>query len=321
MQPVFVAGNTNTRSIAFAGVEPARDVSYCPAMAGERSTCSSAPTEPLVHDAGETAEPVARAAASRGSETFVIEPQVFADYAAARLSPGARGAAQAEHHGADLYLACGCALGLPGAVAMFEAMLRSEIAVAFQHLRLQPSAIDDVCQMAREKVIVGGPGRAPRIAEYSGRGSLRGWTRVVVTRIALNLLRDRKREVPLEEALLDLQATDTYHPELSCLQARFGGSVRSALDHAMRSITADERVLLRQRFVDGLTTAQIATLYHKHRITMLRRLNSILRTVRIRTEQFLERDVGCGRSTAVSIVNQALGHSHLSVLRHLLPPD
>jgi RNA polymerase sigma-70 factor (ECF subfamily) len=266
-------------------------------------------------------EQLAPAAEARWSSAFFVEPQVFAAYAAARLSPGARGAAEAQHHGADLYLACGCTLGMPGAVAVFEAILRSEVGVALHRFHLQPSAIDEVCQMAREKLIVGEPGRTPRIAEYAGRGTLGGWTRVVVTRIALNALRAQKREVQLEEALLDLPVADTYDPELSCLRDKFGVSLRTALDRAMQSLTAEDRVLLRQRFVDGLTTVQLATLYRKHRITMLRRLNGILSTIRIRTEESLERDVGCGRSTAVSIVNSMLSQTHLSIQRYLAPHE
>jgi RNA polymerase sigma-70 factor (ECF subfamily) len=201
-------------------------------------------------------------------------------------------------------------------VRIFEAML-TEIAAALHHMRLQPSAIDEVCQMTREKLLVGGAGHAPRIAEYTGRGTLRGWTRVVLSRTALNALRDQRRDVPLEDALLDQPATDTCDPELSCLRERFGVALDHALACAMRLLTADERVLLRQRFVDGLTTEQLARLHRKHRITMLRRLNAILATLRGRTEALLAREIGCGHSTAVSIMNQASSQAHLSIQRHL----
>jgi RNA polymerase sigma-70 factor (ECF subfamily) len=243
---------------------------------------------------------------------------VFAAYAAARL---AHGAAETRRHGADLYLACGCTLGLPGAIAVFEAVLRREVEIALQRFHLQASAIDEICQLAREKVLVGVHGRTSRIADYSGRGTLGGWTRVVVTRIALNALRGGKQEVRLEDALLELRAADTYDPELACLRDRFGVSVRSALERAMRSLAAEDRVLLRQRFVDGLGTVQLAALYRRHRITMLRRLHAILRSIRIRTEELLERDVGCGRSTAVSIVNLVLRQQQLSVQQYLAAHD
>jgi RNA polymerase sigma-70 factor (ECF subfamily) len=266
-------------------------------------------------------EPLAQDAEARWSGSFVIEPRTFVAYLTTRLDPGAEAAARLRSHAADLYLACGCLLGIPEAVKIFDATLGIEVSAALHHMHLQSSAIDEVWQTTREKLLVGGAGRAPRIAEYSGRGTLRGWTRVVLTRAALNALRDQKREVPLEEALLDHPATDSRGPELSCLRDRFGGALDRALEGAMRSLRPDERVLLRQRFVDGLTSEQLARFHRKHRITMIRRLNGILRTLRARTEALLASDVGCGHSTAVSIVNLALSQAHLSIRRYLTPHD
>lgn len=264
-------------------------------------------------------ELLAQEAEARWSGSFLVERRAFVAYLTARVVPGAQDAEATRSHAADLYLACGCTLGIPEAVRIFEATLRTEIAAALRHMHLQPSALDEVCQMTREKLLVGQSGRAPRIAEYAGRGTLRGWTRVVITRTALNALRDQKREVPLGEALLDQRATDTVDPELACLRDRFGVALDRALECAMQLLTVDERLLLRQRFVDGLTTEQLARFHRKHRITMVRRLHAILRTLRTRTEALLANEVGCGHSTAVSIVNLALSQAHLSIRRYLVP--
>jgi RNA polymerase sigma-70 factor (ECF subfamily) len=266
-------------------------------------------------------ELLAQEAGARWSGSFLVEPRAFVAYLTARLVSGAGDAGGMRSNAADLYLACGCTLGIPEAVRIFEATLGTEVVAALRHMHLQPSAIDELCQMAREKLLVGGAGRTPRIAEYTGRGTLRGWTRVVITRTALNRLRDDKREVPLEAVLLDQRATNTCDPELSYLRKQFGVALDRALGGAMRLLTADERVLLRQRFVDGLTSEQLAGLHRKHRITMIRRLNGILRALRARTEALLANEVGCGHSTAVSIVNLALSQAHLSIRRYLAPDD
>jgi hypothetical protein len=73
--------------------------------------------------------------------------------------------------------------------------------------------------------------------------------------------------------------------------------------------------------VDGLTSEQLARFHRKHRITMIRRLNGILRTLRVRTEALLASEVGCGHATAVSIVNLALSQAHLSIRRYLTPDE
>lgn len=261
-------------------------------------------------------ELLAQDAEARWSSSFLVEPRAFVAYLAARLGPGEHDAEAMRSHAADLYLACGCMLGIPEAVRIFETTL-TEIAAALHHMHLQPSVLDEVCQITREKLLVGESGRAPRIAEYTGRGTLRGWTRVVLSRTALNTLRDQRRDVPLEEALLAQPPTDTCDPELSCLRNRFGGALDRALECAMRRLAADERVLLRQRFVDGLTAEQLARLYRKHRITMVRRLNGVLRTLREHTEALLANEFGCGHSTAVSILNMARSQVHLSIRRCL----
>jgi len=289
------------------------------AMPRDASCCSA--NLPADLDQTSALALLAREAEATWSGAFTIEPGVFAAFVAARHAPSPQRAVEAQRHGADLYLACGCALRMPGAVRIFEAMLRSEIGDALRHMHLQPAAIEDVYQTTLERVIVGGPGRAPRIADYAGHGALRGWTRVVVTRIALDALRSRKSEVPLENAVVDVRATDASNPEVSYRKGRFGLSVKSAFDCAMQSLTAEERTLLRQRFVDGLSTEQLATLYRKHRITMLRRVNGILSSVRVRMQAVLERDLGCGHCTAASIVNLAHSRANLSVLRYLAPPE
>jgi RNA polymerase sigma-70 factor (ECF subfamily) len=265
-------------------------------------------------------ELVAQDAEARWSSSFLVDRRAFIAYLAARLGPGEHAAEAMRSHAEDLYLACGCMLGIPEAVRIFDATL-IEIAAGLHHMRLQPTVLDEVCQVTREKLLVGDAGRGPRIAEYTGRGALRGWARVVLSRTALNTLRDHKRGVPLEEALLAQVATDGGDPELSCLRNRFGGALDRALESAMGQLTADERVLLRQRFVDGLTPEQLARLYRKHRITMVRRINGVLRALREHTEALLAGEVGCGRATAVSIVNMALSQAHLSIRRCLQVHD
>lgn len=262
-------------------------------------------------------ETFAAAAGAAWSGVLFIEPRVFATHVAALLPRDATADTLSRLHGADLYLACGIAQGLPEAMALFEDELMGTVVAALRRFRLQPAVVDDLCQMVREKVMVGDGDRRPKIAEYSGRGALRGWVRILATRVALNSLRGRKVEVRTDDAVLAAAASSTASPELCYLRQRYGADLRLAVDRAIQTLTAGERVLLQQHFVDGLRVEQIAVLYRVHRVTIVRRMDRVLRTLRMLTVRFMEQRLGCTASAADGIIGQVVSQVHLSILRYL----
>jgi RNA polymerase sigma-70 factor (ECF subfamily) len=259
------------------------------------------------------------AAEAAWAGVLVLPRDQFIAFVAARADGEG---ALADLHQADLYLACGCAHAVPEALELFESGLMPEVTTATRKLRLSPDAQDEVRQIVREKVLVGSATAPPRILDYSGRGALSGWLRVVATRLSLNLLRDRAPVgPPVEDALLRVAAA-SGDPELTYLRAKHGGDLRLAVERAIGTLTTEARVLLRLRYVDELGTAAIARLYGKHQVTILRRLDRVLETVRLGTTRALEQMLGCGRAGASSIVNLALSQVELSVERWLaLPPE
>src|SRR5262249_23530321 len=105
---------------------------------------------------------------------------------------------------ADLYLACACAHGVPGAVAAFDRDYMKEVDVALARMRIGPPRLADVKQLVRQRLFVGGgtagtPTSAGKISEYGGRGDLRRWVRSVAVRTCLNDLRKGKREILVDD--------------------------------------------------------------------------------------------------------------------------
>src|SRR5262245_44089412 len=97
-------------------------------------------TKPHVHPGlAAELELVAQEAEARWSSAFVVERRAFVAYLTDRLDAGAEAAARLRSHAADLYLACGCMLGIPEAVRIFEATLGLEVAAALHRMHLQPS--------------------------------------------------------------------------------------------------------------------------------------------------------------------------------------
>src|SRR5262249_41579234 len=127
----------------------------------------------------------------------------------------------------------------------------------------------------RERLFVAAEGRRPRIEDYSGRGALSSWLRVVALRAASNLHRGGAGrphlELDEEEPPAHLLAAD---PELLVIRARCGEAFPKALRDAFAALTAEERSLLRFHFLDGLGIDQLAPILGVHRATAARRLSA-----------------------------------------------
>ena len=121
-------------------------------------------------------------------------PSVVVPDAAFRAAWEARRAesGDAALHGVDLFLAVGCALGDPGALAAFEATHVARIASWLRER--DPAIVDEVQQRVRDRVLIGGPSGEARIAGYSARGPLGAWLRVVALREHARLRRAASRE-------------------------------------------------------------------------------------------------------------------------------
>jgi RNA polymerase sigma-70 factor (ECF subfamily) len=170
------------------------------------------------------------------------EPEKIAPVLAGALSAEV---ALDELAGPDLLLAACCLAGDPRALEGFDHLLSTEVRRAVGPI--DPSLVDDVTQLAREKLLVGS---RPRLAEYSGRGALSAWLRAVAARLAFNAKRPGAREQPVAE-LPDQPLADP-DPELALLRARYRDQFRGAFAVAVKTISSRERTLLRLTTLDGL---------------------------------------------------------------------
>lgn len=188
--------------------------------------------------------------------------------------------------GADLFLACACARGSTKAIRALEEAYFGEVDQALARARPAGVAADDLKQHLREKLFVAREGEAPKIAEYSGRGELRRWVRATVTRTVLNLASRGPRESAVEDEVLSELPGGELDPELEHLKQLYRAEFKSVFPEALATLAADERTLLRQRYVDGLTIDQLDSVYGQHRSTVARRLakaeTSLMRAVRER---------------------------------------
>lgn len=170
---------------------------------------------------------------------------------------------------ADLYLACACAAGEPHALRHFERHVLAKVA---SRLGDPPGvSLDEVLQVARQRLLLGVAGSPPKIAEFSGRGALGGWVRIVTSRIAQELRSQAGRQELLSDtpqALARLLAGGD--PEKALLQAHSRQALTESLQTALAELTERERALLRLHHLHGLTMDRIATMYGEPRSSVAR---------------------------------------------------
>lgn len=215
---------------------------------------------------------------------FSIRPEAFLPYFADRVSREGPDALQKLRAG-DLYVACACVNGDPRALAALEGRYFPDIVAALGKMNLGGARVDDVKQGLRRQMFVGEPGVLPRIAEYTGRGDLRGWLRVTAVRAALKVIRKEKREVLVEDEQLFAASASVADPELLYVKEVYRAEFKIAFQEALESLEDREKNLLRQHVVDALSIDEIGALYQVHRATAARWLGKAKETLLARTRQ------------------------------------
>lgn len=218
----------------------------------------------------------------------------------------------------DLYLACACARGETAAIAAFQRSYSGELAAAFARLAIGGSDPEDLRQQLLTRLFVAVDERPPRIAEYSGQGSLRAWLKVVALRLRIDLerrKRDRRDNFSDAERLVDVGVGDD--PELAHLKQHYRAEFRTAFTAALALLTAEQRALLRLQAVEGLSATDIARIYKVHRATGKRWLADARERLVAETGRLLAEQLG-GRGVALaSIVRLIRSDLNVSLCRGL----
>lgn len=169
---------------------------------------------------------------------------------------------------ADLALAVACERGDDAAIRLFERTHLAMAKRALAKLKINPAIVDDVLGWMRFELFVR---PAPTlISTYSGRGDLASWTRTIGVHEAVKRARRARREVSPELA----PELPVPAPELVAMRGAYGETFTRALSSAFAKLEANERTLLRQYFLDGLTVDVLAELYQIHRATAARRVTA-----------------------------------------------
>jgi RNA polymerase sigma-70 factor (ECF subfamily) len=237
--------------------------------------------------------------------TIRIPDDVFASYVLAR-SEGSR--VEAMHAG-DLYLACACSRGDEEAIATFDRVFLAPVSAIVLRTGAPPHVGGDVTQLLRERLLVGDGGRPPRITDYAGRGSLAGWVRIAAVRAASTLRRDKRVQENLEPPV----PRPPESPEEATIRARYGDAFDRAFRSAFRALSAEDRVILRLHFAEGLNLDRLAVALGFSRATAGRRIQAARAHVRDETMRLLEAELDASREEIESVLAALRSHLDLSL--------
>lgn len=215
----------------------------------------------------------------------------------------------------DLWLAAGCRAGRSDALTEFERRVLPQARAALVARRLSPDVVEEALQVLRQRLFVAadGPGK---IAEYTGRGPLVAWTRMVALRVALNLGRGKGQPAEQEELPSQLCAP-AAPPELGYVKARYRDAFKQAFEDGFRALSSRERTLLRLNLLDGLSTAKLARVYRADPSSVRRWLAEARKHLLDETRSALGRSVGASDEELESVMGALVTQLEESVRRIL----
>jgi len=240
-----------------------------------------------------------------------LDPAAFARFLSNAGQPGAAEGVDgvlAE----DLFLACACAVGAPGAAARFEALHGRTIERSVARVLLDRQVRDDAAQRTRHLLLVGD---APKIATYRGRAPLGRWVSVVALRVAVSTGRAESAERRLRDKMIAVTISGD-DPESEAMVGESREKVEHAITEALGQLDHRDRLILRLHFVGGMSVRTLAGMLHLDHSTVVRRIRRVCEGLLNVIASSLQQ-AGIATSSLRSLVGLLESRLHISVSRLL----
>lgn len=183
--------------------------------------------------------------------------------------------------------------------------------------------IADLKQRLRQRLFLGGKHASPKLLDYAGRGELRAWVRASAVRTAISLRRSQKRARARQQELWVAAPEIGLDPALEHLRPRLQAELRAAFEAALGTLPGRDRNVLKQHYLDGVSTEELAALYRVHRATAFRWLTRARHRLLSRTRRDLAGRLALGRSeldSVMRLVDSQLDVSLARLLTAAAPP-
>jgi RNA polymerase sigma-70 factor (ECF subfamily) len=213
---------------------------------------------------------------------------------------------------ADLCIAYAAMRGDPKACRELELEHRGTVILAMSRAGLSGAELSDATQALWTKLLTTNEsGAPPRLARYAGRGPLGAWIKICASREAVDARRRRKAFEPLTDLTAELvSASSDLEKALAVSESE--PIVRATLQEVLRGLPSKFQNLLRHRFIDRLSSEELATLYGVHRATIDRWLTRARWGVLQGTRRALQDRLALRPDSARSLIDAIVGDLDMS---------
>jgi RNA polymerase sigma-70 factor (ECF subfamily) len=242
-----------------------------------------------------------------------LPDHVFARHLARAATRMSDGAALSDLVAEDLYLACACLIGTPGAANAFISRHRPVIRRAIE--RMGPKAnVDEIEQDVLAVLLVGSPARPPEVGCYAGRAPLARWVEVVAQRATLLWLRAERAQVT---AAARASAEPPLGPdtpmEAVVFRERYVEAFEQSLKQVLRRAPEQDRAILRLQIVNNLSVEQIGKMLGVAQSTASRWLAKARDNVLVAVKANLNERLGIGSAEVQSLADLLLSRLDLTI--------
>jgi len=159
-----------------------------------------------------------------------------------------------------------------------------------------------------------GEQRRPKLALYTGKGSLAGWLRTVLAQRYVDEYRRSRRLVSIEDQ--DAQLLTATPASSATNEDDHRTALADSIGAAFTQLGAEERFLLSAYHLDGRNLAEIAELLGVHESTISRKLKRLTENLRKQVFRHLQ-SAGLSRRAAEEALSANVGEIDVDVRRLL----
>jgi len=195
----------------------------------------------------------------------------------------------------ELFLTTACASGDGAAWKAFHLRYHAVIQKAARYCTENSSEAQELSESMMSDLFLpaskSSGQRISKIGQYDGIGSLEGWIKVVVSRMAIDQIRRSQKQVSLEEIETKQQSRIERSPDagsgVGTDVARASQMFQTSLNHALKQLDAQEKLILSLYYLKGVNLKEIGKLLRVHESTVSRTLDRVKRQLRKSVEKHL----------------------------------